>query len=568
MIKSNRHIKHNPSFLLIIDKRISRFVKPLNPFLNKLVEPLDPLLAKLAIYLLLFSSIILTILTTWNLYDRYIMVHKLILVAGNKKGESFQISQALAKVVNTHSHGRIDIQVVETDGTDENLEALEGRLDNAEKVNSQTKQSIQQMGAKHADLATAQADVVADTVALSSANSANTVATLYPDVFQIVIRGALVTDNPPQVSSLQGKKIEVPAKGGQRTSFLAIAEHYGWRENKDFSFLTDLSPEEAFCAHRIDAVFRVRTLANREIANMLNCGGKLVQINQGDAMKIQHPAFQSQAIIPQGAYKGDIPVPSANLSTVSVERLLLARSDVSERIIREITAILCEHRSEIGENIQYKEVKPLVTYISTPNPNSSTGISLHPGASNYYKGNKSTFLQEHRNIVSLLFSVISFIASILWKINVGLKKKRKDQADEYIKEVVALMKSETNLNELFESQRKLEQTFYQASKDLRNEKISQESFRTFNEAYKTSREFIERTIQEKQRLVSAYLVKQIMSLLDKQGSGEEILQELDRQLIEARRILTQQQAFSRESFRTFVEAYNVVRMTLNDRRKH
>ncbi|MBR8834532.1 MAG: ABC transporter substrate-binding protein [Stigonema ocellatum SAG 48.90 = DSM 106950] len=262
MPKSNHPANPRSSFFRVVDDRVSHFVKPLNPFLNKLVEPLDPLLAKLAIYTLLFSSISLAAVTIWNLCDRYVITHKLVLVAGKENGESYILSQALAKVVEKHSNGRITIEVVKTDGTDENLEALEGRLGNSQKVSAQTNQAIQKAGAKHADLATAQADVIADTVAQSSASSARTVAALYPDVFQLVVRDALAPLTNQPFSSLKGKKIEVPNRGGQLTSFLSIAEHYGWKE-KDFVFLTKDDTKKAFCNNEIDAVFRVRALGNR-----------------------------------------------------------------------------------------------------------------------------------------------------------------------------------------------------------------------------------------------------------------------------------------------------------------
>lgn len=144
---------------------------------------------------------------------------------------------------------------------------------------------------------------------------------------------------------------------------------------------------------------------------------------------------------------------------------------------------------------------------------------------------------------------------------VAEKKERKDRADLHIEKAVKLMKPEIELDKLFMSHRQLEQTFHEASGDLRAEKISQESFRTFNEAYKTSREFIERTIEEQQRKLSAQYIKQVMDLLEKKESADMLLRELDGILMQAKQLL-QENIFSRESFRTFVESYNVVRDSL------
>jgi TRAP-type uncharacterized transport system substrate-binding protein len=64
-------------------------------------------------------------------------VHKLKLAAGDQLGESYILSQAIEKTVEAH-HPKIEIELVPTGGTSDNLKLLENR---------------------EVDLATAQADV-------------------------------------------------------------------------------------------------------------------------------------------------------------------------------------------------------------------------------------------------------------------------------------------------------------------------------------------------------------------------------------------------------------------------
>jgi len=98
------------------------------------------------------------------------------------------------------------------------------------------------------------------------------------------------------------------------------------------------------------------------------------------------------------------------------------------------------------------------------------------------------------------------------------------------------------------------------------EKISQESLRTFNEAYKTTREAIERdrqlaqeAIEQKQREVSAKHIKAVVKLLqDNQINQHLIQQELDKIIAQVANDLVREN-ISQESFRTFVDAYKTTR---------
>lgn len=124
------------------------------------------------------------------------------------------------------------------------------------------------------------------------------------------------------------------------------------------------------------------------------------------------------------------------------------------------------------------------------------------------------------------------------------------------------------------------QVFSQAATDLIKEKISQESFRTFNEAYKTSREAIEHQLQlaqklsekqtkiaeQKQRELSSRYVKAVVELLQDEKRGKNLIQQELDQLLKTAAINLIQDKISQESFRTFIEAYKTTRDSLE--RKH
>ena len=149
--------------------------------------------------------------------------------------------------------------------------------------------------------------------------------------------------------------------------------------------------------------------------------------------------------------------------------------------------------------------------------------------------------------------------SWLWQLKNWIERRKKDHADLYIKRTLDLMKVGKTPDL---KQQDLDLVFREAAADLVDEKISQESFRTFNEAYKTARETIEReklmALQD-QREVSAVYIKDLIRLMqDKQRSKQLLQQDLDQILENASTDLVKDR-ISQESFRTFVEAYKTTR---------
>lgn len=460
--------------------------------------------------------------------------YKLKLAAGDQLGESYILSEAIEKTVEAR-YPKVQIELVSTGGTSDNLELLEDG---------------------EVDLATAQADV-------APGASARTVAVLYRDLFQLVVKE---NSGINQFTDLQGKPIGLQASGGQFRSFLEVAAHYGLQPT-DFSFVgnSDQEADEAFEQNRVQAVFRVRAPGNQSVADLVQkYRGRLVAIEQASAMQIKYPAFQADEI-PQGAYQGNPPVPATNINTVGVERLLLANDTVPDAVIREVTAVINEHRQELVNQIQIESVKPLVASIRDPRQVGEFDAPIHQGALNYYERNEPSFVQENADFVALLLTVALLGGSWLWEFKKWIERRKKDFADRYIEKAVHLMKEGDNPAM---KQQTLDQVFREAATNLVEEKISQESFRTFNEAYKTAREAIEREKQlslQAQREVSADYIKELIRLMQDQQRGKQLVQRDLDQILEKASADLVNDTISQESFRTFVEAYKTTRDVIERR---
>jgi TRAP transporter TAXI family solute receptor len=506
-----------------------------------------------------FASFGTVVIIVGNIVN-YLTPPHLTLAAGDKTGESYIISEAIKKVIERRTN--IQIQVEETRGTTQNIEML---------------------STGKAQLAMAQVDVAAEEIGnVSSQSKANirTVTLLYKDTFQLVVKNPQIN----QFTQLKGKTIALAATGGQYQSFLTVAKHFGLSE-KDFKITgldsngkpipgyNDRFADKDFRENKADAVFRVRAIGNKSIANLVNnYQGKLISIPQAEAMKIKQPAFEA-AIIPQGAYRGNYPVPNTNLSTVAISRLLLANDQVDANIIRKLIQTIYENRQEIANEIplDHAEVKPLISSISPPKENSGVDIFLHPGAAAFYDKDKPSFIQEYADYIGLLLTI--FLLAFQWirQLKLWIEKSKKDEADEYIKSAISLMKA--GQYQIGDRQRKLDKTFDEAAKSLIDERISQESFRTFNEAYKNTKEAIERdkqiaqqAIEKIQRENAAKYIKIVVKLLryGQQNQSTIVQQKLDTILEQVVSDLVLEN-ISQESFRTFIEAYKATRDSIESK---
>jgi hypothetical protein len=377
----------------------------------------------------------------------------LTLAAGASSGESYILGNALKTVVERHNP-RIRITLLETGGTVENLRMLaDGQ----------------------AQLATAQSDIL-------PGPKARSVAVLYDDTFQL-----LVPRNSPVKSlvDLQGRRIALAQSGGQFQSFLHVADHFGLHR-EDFQFLgaSDQEAGDAFMNGRADAIFRVRALGDPSIQQLAQSGKvRFLPIEQAAAMKIKYPAFQP-ALIPEGAYLGNPPIPAQDFPTVSTQRTLLASDRANNAAIRAVTEALLERRQEMMDEIPAKmtEVRLLLVQTRRPQPQTGLGPALHPGALSFYDKDKPSFLLAHADYVGLILTVGLMAGSWIWELKRWMQRQQKTKADQYSNRVVALIsgvQEVTSVAALDETWRELLKILTEAVRDLDADKLSEESFNSF-----------------------------------------------------------------------------------------
>ncbi|MBE9078213.1 TAXI family TRAP transporter solute-binding subunit [Romeria aff. gracilis LEGE 07310] len=373
-------------------------------------------------------------------------VYTVRLATGGASGEYYAFGTAIAQVVAAHEP-KIKIEVVESAGSPQNMQAVQAR---------------------RADLALVQSD----TPVLPAVQA---VAQLYPEMFHLIADTAAEIDS---IADLQGKRIALMPKGsGSYTLFWPLIAHYGLQP-EDFQAFP-MSPTEAHAAllrGDVDALFRIIGLGNESVAALLRDPAvELVPIQQIEALRLSQPYLQP-TIIPQGAYDGSPPTPAADLPVVAVNALLVAHQAVPLEVVKAVTRTLYESRNELIR------ANPHTAQIQSPSVSQNLGIPLHPGAQAYYYQDEPNFFVEYAEPMGLLLSATIIVASGIWQFRLWLVGRQKNRADMYNLEILALIEqvhSASSLEELRSIRQQLFEILQQVVVDLDIDRISPESFQSF-----------------------------------------------------------------------------------------
>ncbi|MBE9140390.1 TAXI family TRAP transporter solute-binding subunit [Nodosilinea sp. LEGE 07088] len=370
---------------------------------------------------------------------------RLVLASGSKTGEYYAFSQAFAEVV-TRNHPTIEIDVRETNGSVQNMDLLRTR---------------------QAQLALVQSDTPVQP-------PVRAVALLFPEMFHLLARTDVEIET---VVDLRGKRIALMPEGsGSYALFWPLVEHYGLTPET----LTTL-PMTAAQAHasleqgEVDALFRVITLGNAAVADLLQTGTtRLLPIDQVDALRLSLPYLNAQ-VIPKGTYNGGIPIPATDLPVVAVNALLVAHEELPPRVVNALTSTLHQNRNELVA------LYPRAAMIRL-DASRDLGLPLHPGAEAFYTQGEPEFLVEYAEPIGLLLSVLVLSFSSLWQLRSWLLGKQKNRADTYNLEILALMDridQAQSLEELAALRKTLLDILQQVVTDLDVDRITSESFESF-----------------------------------------------------------------------------------------
>jgi hypothetical protein len=198
-------------------------------------------------------------------------------------------------------------------------------------------------------------------------------------------------------------------------------------------------------------------------------------LDQAESMRLTMPVLEATEI-PKGTYDGALPIPSEDIPAVGLRAILVTRRDLEPAIAKVITQTLFEFRNELVS--QY----PRAALMRLPDARENLGLSLHPGARDYYNQDEPAFLVEYAEVMGFLLSFAVLAASSLWQFRRWLDERQKNRADLYNLKVLAVLEQveQAKTPEELESLRQtLFEMFHKVVTDLDTDRISQASFQSF-----------------------------------------------------------------------------------------
>lgn len=131
----------------------------------------------------------------------------------------------------------------------------------------------------------------------------------------------------------------------------------------------------AIVAREIDVAFWGGRFPNANIATALSQGAQLLQVvgPEIDRFREEYP-FLRAIIIPPGAHPGL----ERSVHTVGVDRILVCRADLDERVVHALTTAYFQAVTTAGRGLRMYRGFQMGRAAATPLP-------LHPGAARYYR---------------------------------------------------------------------------------------------------------------------------------------------------------------------------------------
>ena len=173
---------------------------------------------------------------------------------------------------------------------------------------------------------------------------------------------------------------------------------------------------EAFLQDRLDVVCLLVATGSPAVVTMSQ-HGILVPLPEAliDAIHMLRPALSAQTI-PSGVYNKDFP--RTAIATLGAEDILIANSEVSNRLAYRIVRTLALHWPELQSGVLFPED------FAKAQLSQNDYFPLHPGAVTYYKGenvplwpwfeDKIALLIEHRDIALSVLGGIPTVYTLLY----------------------------------------------------------------------------------------------------------------------------------------------------------
>ncbi|CCU80707.1 TRAP transporter solute receptor, unknown substrate 1 [Halanaerobium saccharolyticum subsp. saccharolyticum DSM 6643] len=206
-------------------------------------------------------------------------------------------------------------------------------------------------------------------------NNMSGVASLYPEVIQIIVRSDAGINN---IADLKGKSVAVGAPGsGAEANASQILDFFGLSyDDIEEDYLSFGEAASRLKDRQIDAAFLtagIPTAAVMDVAATQDI--KLLNFSDQDIESLNEAyPYLTGVTVPAGTYNGL----DNDVQTVALQAILVAESSLSEDVVYNITKAIFENRDTlIAAHDRARD-------ITLDGAMSGMTVELHPGAQKYY----------------------------------------------------------------------------------------------------------------------------------------------------------------------------------------
>lgn len=211
----------------------------------------------------------------------------------------------------------------------------------------------------------------------------------------------------------------------------------------DITRISGTPPEmqQAVQEGRIDALFFVTPLNERVIRAALQAFPKvqgqspgLLPVSEAEALMADHPALDTVEIV-RGTFGANPVLPENATTTLAVSHRLVARNELSESVVSELTRLLVTLRPQVVREA------PQANQIDLPSTEDRAArLPTHPGAVAYIDGETKTFFERYGDYIYIGIMGFSILGSALAALFSTLMRRPESAApDQLMRDLVAEM---------------------------------------------------------------------------------------------------------------------------------
>lgn len=283
---------------------------------------------------------------------------QMVISTGGTSGSYFPMGGGIANVISTYVPG-VKVTAQTSGGSIENLKLIE--------------RGESEMGLAQNDLA----DYAMRGVEMfkEKLTKPRAIATLYPELIQIVVRADKKVEN---IEDIKGLKISVGAPGsGSEANARQFLEILGVPYNSFKPlFLSNTDAADQFKDRIIDGMILTTGLPSPAIMDIsILTDVKIIGFTDVQIQKIQEKIpFLTPFIIPAGTYNGQ----DEDVKTLCAQAVLFISKEIPEEIVYECTKAIWQHKDELVQALKKAEnMDPM-------NPVKGVTVPIHSGALKYY----------------------------------------------------------------------------------------------------------------------------------------------------------------------------------------